>query len=163
MVHVSETCESTAPHLLTHVHTTAATVHEVQCTIPIQQALMDKGVLPREHFVDAAYVSAELLVQSRDEQGITLRGPTRPSQGWQGQVAGGLHDRALHGGLGAAAGVLSPGEVGRQLARAREAGRESLHRRSLPPAGLSRLSRTPVMHAGPAAGLPAAAAAPSPV
>jgi hypothetical protein len=30
MVHVSETCEPTAPHLLTHVHTTAATVHEAQ-------------------------------------------------------------------------------------------------------------------------------------
>ena len=88
MVHVSETCEATAPHLLTHVHTTAATVHEALCTIPIQQALMEKGVPPREHFVDAAYISAALLVQSRDEQGITLRGPTRPSQGWQGQVAG---------------------------------------------------------------------------
>ena len=32
MVHVSETCEPTAPHLLTHVHTTPATVHEAQCT-----------------------------------------------------------------------------------------------------------------------------------
>jgi transposase len=88
MVHVSETCESTAPHLLTHVHTTAATVHEAQCTTPIQQALIDKELPPREHFVDAAYVSAALLVHSRDEQGITLRGPTRPSQGWQMQVAG---------------------------------------------------------------------------
>jgi transposase len=88
MVHVSETCESTAPHLLTHVHTTAATVHEAQCTTPIQQALIEKELPPREHFVDAAYVSAALLVHSRDEQGITLRGPTRPSQGWQMQVAG---------------------------------------------------------------------------
>jgi transposase len=88
MVHVSETCEPTAPHLLTHVHTTPATVHEAQCTTPIQQALIDKKVPPREHLVDAASISAELLVQSRDEQGIILRGPTRPSQGWQMQVAG---------------------------------------------------------------------------
>lgn len=88
MVHVSETCEPTAPHLLTHVHTTPATVHEAQCTIPIQQALIEKDVPPQEHLVDAAYISAELLVQSRDEQGIILRGPTRPSQGWQMQVAG---------------------------------------------------------------------------
>jgi transposase len=88
MVHVSETCEPTAPHLLTHVHTTPATVHEAQCTTPIQQALLDKKLPPREHFVDAAYISADLLVHSRDEQGITLRGPTRPSQGWQMQVAG---------------------------------------------------------------------------
>ena len=42
----------------------------------------------REHFVDAAYSSAELLVHSSDEQGITLRGPTRPSQGWPQQIAG---------------------------------------------------------------------------
>src|SRR5438309_5065996 len=31
---------------------------------------------------------SELLVHSRDEQGIILRGPTRPSQGWQTQVDG---------------------------------------------------------------------------
>jgi len=88
MVHVSETCEPTAPHLLTHVHTTPASVHEAQCTTPIQQALKNKDLAPREHFVDAAYISAELLVHSRDEHGITLRGPTRPRQGWQQQVAG---------------------------------------------------------------------------
>jgi transposase len=88
MVHVSETCEPPAPHLLTHVHTTPASVHEAQCTIPIQQALLDKELPPREHFVDAAYISADLLVHSRDEQDMPLRGPTRPSQGWQMQVAG---------------------------------------------------------------------------
>jgi transposase len=88
MVHVSETCEPTAPHLLTHVHTTPASVHEAQCTTPIEQALKNKDLAPREHFVDAAYISAELLVHSRDEHGITLRGPTRPRQGWQQQVAG---------------------------------------------------------------------------
>ena len=54
MVHVSETCEPTAPHLLTHVHTTPATVHEAQCTEPIQQALVDKDMPPDEHLVDAA-------------------------------------------------------------------------------------------------------------
>jgi transposase len=81
MVHVSETCEPTTPHLLTHVHTTAATVHEAQCTVPIQQALVEKALPPREHLVDAAYISAALLVESQDQQGITLRGPTRPTQG----------------------------------------------------------------------------------
>ena len=89
MVHVSETCEPTAPYLLTHVHTTAATVHEAQCTVPIQQALVEKALPPREHLVDAAYISTELLVESQAQQGITLRGPTRPTQGWQAQVEGG--------------------------------------------------------------------------
>src|SRR5262249_1864461 len=88
MVHVSATGEPTAPHLLTHVPTTPATVHEAQCTEPIQQALIDKGVPPQEHLVDAAYISSALLVHSRDEQGIVLRGPSRPSQGWQTHVEG---------------------------------------------------------------------------
>jgi len=88
MVHVSETCEPTEPHLLTHVHTTPASVHEAQCTEPIQQALVDKGTPPQDHLVDAAYISAALLVSSREEQDIILRGPTRPSQGWQTQVEG---------------------------------------------------------------------------
>src|SRR5216683_675376 len=88
MVHVSETCEPIAPHLLTHVHTTPATVHEAQCTTPIQQALIDKDVPPRDHLVDAAYISAELLVKSREDHGIALRGPTRPDVSWQAQVEG---------------------------------------------------------------------------
>jgi Transposase DDE domain len=89
MVHVSETCEPTTPHLLTHVHTTAATVHEAQCTEPIQQVLVAKALPPSEHLVDAAYISAALLVESHDQHGITLRGPTRPTPGWQAQVDGG--------------------------------------------------------------------------
>jgi transposase len=88
MVHLSETCEPMAPHLITHVHTTAATVHEAQCTAPIQQALVEKALPPSEHLVDAAYIAADLLVQSRDEHRITLRGPTRPSPGWQAHVDG---------------------------------------------------------------------------
>src|SRR5713101_8188150 len=88
MVHVSETCEPTEPHLLTHVHTTPASVHEAQCTEPIQQALVDKGTPPQDHLVDAAYISATLLVKSREDQGIALRGPTRPDVSWQAQVEG---------------------------------------------------------------------------
>jgi transposase len=88
MVHVSETCEPTAPHLLTQVHTTTAAVYEAQCTVPIHQALSAKELAPREHFVDGAYISADVLVASQEEHGITLRGPTRPIQGWQAQTDG---------------------------------------------------------------------------
>jgi transposase len=89
MVHVSETCEPTAPHLLTQVHTTTAAVYAAQCTAPIHQALSEKDVAPREHCVDGAYISAALLATSRDDHGITLRGPTRPVQGWQAHTDGG--------------------------------------------------------------------------
>jgi transposase len=63
-------------------------VHEAQCTEPIQQALIDKDVPPQDHLVDAAYISAELLVKSREDHGIALRGPTRPDVSWQAQVEG---------------------------------------------------------------------------
>src|SRR5712691_11481522 len=88
MVHVSETCEPTLPHLLTHVHTTTATVHEARCTAEIHQALVEKDVAPGEHWVDAAYIDAELLVRSQEDHGITLRGPTPPNPTWQAKVVG---------------------------------------------------------------------------
>ncbi len=88
MVHVSETCEPTEPHLLTHVHTTSAAVHEARCTDEIEQALANKALAPRDHLVDAAYVSADLLVKSREDYAIELRGPTRLDPNWQAQVEG---------------------------------------------------------------------------
>ena len=88
MVHVSETCEPTMPHLLTHVHTTTAAVDEAMCTEAIHQALVDKHLAPGEHWVDAAYIDAALLVRSQEDHGITLRGPARPNPTWQAKVAG---------------------------------------------------------------------------
>ena len=83
MGHGSETCEPTAPHRLTQGHTTTAAVYEAQCTAPIPQALSAKDLAPQEHCVAGASSSANVLVASRDAHGITLRGPTRPIQGWQ--------------------------------------------------------------------------------
>jgi transposase len=88
MVHVTETCEPEEVHLLTHVQTTTAAVHEVRCTEAIHQALVDKDLPPRDHVVDAAYIDAALLVSSRDAHGIELIGPPRPHVSWQSQVAG---------------------------------------------------------------------------
>ena len=70
MVHVSETCEEETPHLLTHVHTTDASVHEAKCTDDIHQGLSDKDLSPGDHLVDAASISAELLVNSREDYAI---------------------------------------------------------------------------------------------
>ena len=89
IVHLSESCEDDAVHLLTHAMTTPATVHEARCTAAIHQAWAGKGLVPEEHLVDAAYVDAELLVDSREELGIDLVGPPRPNPSWQGKVEGG--------------------------------------------------------------------------
>jgi transposase len=88
IVHLSETCEDDAVHLLTHAMTTTATVHEARCTAAIHAALVAKGLPPGEHLVDSAYVDAELLVRSREELGIALIGPGRPDPAWQTRVEG---------------------------------------------------------------------------
>ena len=88
MVHPSDTCEEDSAHLITHVYTTAADVHEAMCTQDIHCALRKKGLLTTEHFVDAAYVSAELLANSQIDDGIDLIGPPRGNSNWQNKVEG---------------------------------------------------------------------------
>ena len=88
MVHYTETCNRKKISLITHVHTTPATVHDSQCTALIQVALAEHKLTPREHIVDTAYIDAELLVNSAREHGIRLVGPARPKAGWQNKVAG---------------------------------------------------------------------------
>ena len=88
MVHYTETCNRKKLSLITHVHTTPATVHDSQCTALIQEALAARKLTPREHSVDTAYIDAELLVNSARGQGIRLVGPARPKAGWQNKVAG---------------------------------------------------------------------------
>ena len=89
MVHLSETCEDDAVELITHVETTAATVHEVRRTEAIHQALVEKELPPSQHLVDAAYIDAELLVSSQQDYGIELVGPPRQNASWQQKLDGG--------------------------------------------------------------------------
>ncbi len=67
--------------------TTTAGVHEAKCTQDIHQSLVNKQLPPDEHFVDSAYVNAQLLLQAQ-EQGITLVGPTHPDVSWQARTDG---------------------------------------------------------------------------
>ncbi len=85
-VHLSETCEDDEVHLITHVETTDATVHESQKTEAIHQALVDKDLPPDQHLVDSAYIDAELLTNSLEEFDITLVGPGRLDNSWQAKV-----------------------------------------------------------------------------
>ena len=88
MVHHSETCDDDSVHLITHVHTTPGDVHEAMSTATIHQALASKGLAPKENLADAAYISADLLVQSQDDHGIDLMGPPRPIPHWQSKIEG---------------------------------------------------------------------------
>mgnify|MGYP001821003696 FL=1 len=88
LVHITETCEDDDVHLITHVETTAATVHEAKKTESIHQALVEKGLPPGEHLVDSAYIDAELLVDSRQQHQIDLIGPGRLNNSWQSRTKG---------------------------------------------------------------------------
>jgi transposase len=76
-VHVTETCDAGAAHLVTHVQTCPAMQPDMTSTAEIHDRLAAKGLLPAEHFVDAGYVDAGLLVGSQRRHGISLEGPVR--------------------------------------------------------------------------------------
>ena len=76
-VHLTETCDEDAAHLVTHVTTRPAMQPDMTSTADIHGCLADKGLLPAEHFVDSAYVDAGLLVSSQRDHGISLEGPVR--------------------------------------------------------------------------------------
>ena len=76
-VHLTETCDDDAAHLVTHVTTCPAMEQDMTSTAAIHERLAAKGLLPAEHFVDSAYVDAGLLVSSQRDHGISLEGPVR--------------------------------------------------------------------------------------
>src|SRR5215218_2289859 len=76
-VHVTETCDADAAHLVTDVMTCPAMQQDMTSTAEIHVRLAAKGLLPSEHFVDSAYIDAALLVGSRRDHGISLEGPVR--------------------------------------------------------------------------------------
>jgi transposase len=88
MMHLSETCAPGLPRLVTHVDTTPAGAYEATRVDAIHAALAAKGLLPAVHLADGAYISAALLVRSAREHGVTLRGPTKAGNAWQGRDGG---------------------------------------------------------------------------
>ncbi|WP_456340791.1 IS1182 family transposase, partial [Streptomyces mirabilis] len=74
-VHLSETCEPDAPHLITNVETTDATVNDTEVTAQVHQRLAQRELKPREHVVDAGYVTAAHILAAREDHGIDLVGP----------------------------------------------------------------------------------------
>ena len=75
IVHMSESCEDTTPHLLTHYQRTSSAIHQAMCTDAIHPALTEQYLAPQERLVDAAYVDAALLVQSRQGMASTCLVP----------------------------------------------------------------------------------------
>jgi transposase len=89
-VHLTETCEQTLPHLITHVATTPAPRTDEAMTEQIQEELHQADLAPAEHFVDAGYVSARVLVKSQERFGIEVVGPVSVDTQWQAHTPDGI-------------------------------------------------------------------------
>ena len=89
-VHLTETCEPTLPHLITHVATTPAPKTDEAMTEQIQEEVHHADIPPQEHFVDAGYVSARVLVKSQQRFGIEIVGPVSVDTQWQAHHPSGI-------------------------------------------------------------------------
>lgn len=87
VVHLTETCDEDAPRLVVQADTTDASVHEAMRVASIHSALAAKDLTPAQHLADAAYMSADLLLDARERRGIDLIGPQHRGMSWQGTVS----------------------------------------------------------------------------
>ena len=76
-VHLTETYDDDLPHLITHVETTISPAACDAATSKIYAALQQRGLLFGTHIVDTGFLEAAFFVESRDDYGIALLGPTR--------------------------------------------------------------------------------------
>ncbi|MBN3933293.1 IS1182 family transposase [Streptomyces verrucosisporus] len=81
-VQLTETCESDAPNLITHVATTDASVSDMRMTDAIRDDLRARGRLPAVHLVDANYVDAQRLAASHQSDS-KLVGPIQKNKAVQ--------------------------------------------------------------------------------
>ncbi len=88
-VQLTESCDDELPHVITNVETTPSTTTDNSMTAVIQAHLAERDLLPREHIVDAGYVTADHLVTSQ-QQDVDLVGPTPPEPGWQAKAKEGF-------------------------------------------------------------------------
>ncbi|MCA1717094.1 MAG: IS1182 family transposase [Actinobacteria bacterium] len=85
-VHLTESCDEGFPHLITDVHTTAATATDVKQLSAIQDGLARSGLLPAFQLADASYVCGSNLVSSHARHKIDLIGPPYKDNTWQAKA-----------------------------------------------------------------------------
>lgn len=88
--HLTETCDEQAPRIITHVETTSATTNDCLLPSQIHAELAKRDLLPGEHFLDAGYMEAGLIVASRNTYGLELIGPVSPDPSWQAKAGEGF-------------------------------------------------------------------------
>lgn len=88
--HLTETCDEDTPNIITDAYTTSATTGDNAVTGMIQERLAARGLTPREHIVDLAYVTSDHLVNSHQEHSCDLLGPIHGDYSWQARAREGF-------------------------------------------------------------------------
>ena len=76
-VHLTETCDTEGPHLITHVITTKATQQDSEVVDDLHQALANKDLLPNEHLLDQGYSDSHSLINAHERYDIEMLMPIR--------------------------------------------------------------------------------------
>ena len=87
-VFLTETGDPDLPRLITHVATTPACTVDETMVKPIHADLEASALLRAEHLMDAGFVRSEPLVDSPQQYGVTLLGPTARGSSWQAHTPG---------------------------------------------------------------------------
>lgn len=85
-IHLTETCDEGKPHVITQVETRPAIEQDNEATAAIQELLLESKLVPDQHLVDAGYISAKLILESREKHGIDLIGPVHADPSWQART-----------------------------------------------------------------------------
>jgi transposase len=86
----TETCEDDLPHLITPIETIPGPTANGAATPQSHDALQRRGLLPGTPIVDTGVLAADLLIKSRDDDGVDLLGPTRLDYHWQARAGAGF-------------------------------------------------------------------------
>lgn len=84
-VHLTESCDDELPHLILNVETTPAPTTDYEVTPLIHTHLRERALLPREHYLDSGYMTADHLLDAQALE-IDLIGPVREDPSWQARA-----------------------------------------------------------------------------
>ncbi len=88
--HLTETCDSHAPHVITNVETTHSTVPDVNATEAIHLRLEQRQLLPALHVLDSGYADSDAFVNNNSKRTVTLVGPLGVDPSWQARAGRGF-------------------------------------------------------------------------
>ncbi len=94
-VHLTETCDADAPHLITHVATTPAATPDVAALPAVHDGLAARGRLPSEHLVDEGYADAAEVARAAALYQVEVVGKLRADTSPQAHQARGYDQAAF--------------------------------------------------------------------